>query len=286
MRRLSTLCLATWLAAGLPQALAGHPSPIPTPATLKSITVTDVPKGQEVLLRVDGKYTFRASDAAQGVLYVDLIDTNMGSVPALGALGEGPLAGYQLREFKQPSGEPTVRVEVQTRSPQSFITRQGDSGLRLLFDPPTTGSTLPSASAKQPTASPANSAEGPVLVTNIVARTGPSGEVAIDVATTKSATFHRQRLGEPDRFVIDLDGTKNRCPESDRSFFPLGKGCPGSSVQGRRLRSRTCRSRSVGGSRMRRAPHRRRIAPGNKAAAGAGCKAGRRAKCKSREGQT
>ena len=103
MRRLSTLCLATWLAAGLPQALAGHPSPIPTPATLKSITVTDVPKGQEVLLRVDGKYTFRASDAAQGVLYVDLIDTNMGSVPASACWEKGPLAGYQLRNSNSPA---------------------------------------------------------------------------------------------------------------------------------------------------------------------------------------
>jgi type IV pilus assembly protein PilQ len=214
MKRLSTLCLATWLVAGLPHALAGHPSPFPTPATLKSITVTDVPMGKEVLLQVDGKYTFHASDTVQGVVYVDLVDTNLGSVPASPRWEKGPVVGYQLREFKQPSGDPTVRVEIQTRSLQSFSTQQGDSGLRLLFAQATPGSPLPSTPAKPPLASPATSAEGPALVTNIVARTGPSGEVAIEVATSKTATFHRYRYEEPDRLVIDLEGTKDAVPRN------------------------------------------------------------------------
>jgi hypothetical protein len=59
MRRLSTILLAmTWLAAGIPPKLGGHAAAFPALATLESITVTDPSVGEEVLLRIEGDYSF------------------------------------------------------------------------------------------------------------------------------------------------------------------------------------------------------------------------------------
>jgi len=62
--------------------------------------------------------------------------------------------------------------------------------------------------APQSTA-PAKGPEKPALVSEILVTPGPAGEVTIDVATTKSATFHAYRIDHPDRLVIDIEGMKN-----------------------------------------------------------------------------
>jgi len=58
-------------------------------------------------------------------------------------------------------------------------------------------------------AAPAKGSEKPALVSEISVTPGPAGEVTIDVATTKSATFHTYRLDHPDRLVMDIEGMRN-----------------------------------------------------------------------------
>jgi len=59
---------------------------------------------------------------------------------------------------------------------------------------------------------PGKTAEGPALVSDILIRTGPAGEVTIDVATTKSATFHFFQLKDPARLVLDVEGVRDAVP--------------------------------------------------------------------------
>jgi type IV pilus assembly protein PilQ len=56
---------------------------------------------------------------------------------------------------------------------------------------------------------PAKGAEKPASVSEILITPGPAGGVTIDVATTKSATFHTYRFDHPDRLVVDIEGMRN-----------------------------------------------------------------------------
>ena len=210
MRRLSTLWLAmTWLVAGMPPALAGRPSMIAARATLKSIAVTDPSLGKEVLLQIDGEYTFKTMRTAQGALDVDLLGVGLGAVSPSAHWANGLLAGYQLLEFTDASGAPVLRVEVQTRGQGALIAERESSGLRLRLGQSTPASSTPTLPAKGAGSSPGKTAEGPALVSDILIRPGLAGEVTIDVGTTKSAAFHVYRLDHPERLVMDVEGVRN-----------------------------------------------------------------------------
>ena len=211
MRRLSTLWLAmAWLVAGIPHALAGHPPVIPARATLNSITVADPSVGREVLLRIDGKYSFKTVRTPEGALYVDLQGARVGGISPSAHWASGLLAGYRLIEYTDASGEPVVRVEIQTRGQEPLIAVRESSGLRLLLGQSAPASGTPTPPAKEAGPPPGGTTEGPALVSDIVIRPGSSGEVTIDVATTKSAAFHVYQFDHPDRLVVDLEGARNQ----------------------------------------------------------------------------
>jgi type IV pilus assembly protein PilQ len=210
MRRLFTLWLAmTWLVAGMPQALAGRPPVIAACATLKSITVTDPSLGKEVLLQIDGEYSFKTIHTPEGAVYVDLLGAKLGRVSPSAHWANGLLAGYQLLAFTDASGEPVLRVEVQTRGQQPLIAERGNSGLRLRLgqSAPASGTPTPPAKGTEPI--PGKTAEGPALVSDILIRPGSAGEVTIDVATTRSARSRVFQLKDPARLVLDVEGVRN-----------------------------------------------------------------------------
>jgi type IV pilus assembly protein PilQ len=217
MRRLSTFWLAmtcfwlamTWLAAGMPQALTGRPPAIPARATLQSITAPDPSVVKEVLLKIDGEYSFKATPAPQGALYLDLLGVELGAVSPSAHWANGPVAGYQLLEFTDAGGDPVLRVEFQTRGPQLLVAQREGSGLRLLLGQSAPVSSAPIPPAKTPAPSPGKTAEGPALVSDILISPGSAGEVTIDVATTMSAAFHVYRFDHPERLVVDVEGVRN-----------------------------------------------------------------------------
>ncbi len=65
------------------------------------------------------------------------------------------------------------------------------------------------ARAALKSAAPGKAAEERASVSEILIRPGSAGEVTIDVATTKSATFHVYRFDHPDRLVMDVEGMRN-----------------------------------------------------------------------------
>jgi type IV pilus assembly protein PilQ len=199
----------TWLVAGMPQALAGRPSATPARATLQSITVADPSLVKEVLLHIDGEYSFKATPAPQGALYVDLLGVELGAASPSAHWANGPFAGYELLEFTDASGGPVLRVELQTRGPEPLVAERGSSGLRLWLGPSAPVSGAPTPPPATPAPSPGRTAEGPALVSDILISPGSAGEVTIDVATTKSATFHVFQLADPARLVLDVEGVRN-----------------------------------------------------------------------------
>jgi type IV pilus assembly protein PilQ len=210
MRRLSTLWLAmTWLVAGMPHALARAPSAIATCATVKSITVTDPSLGKEVLVQIDGEYSFKTIYTPEGAVYVDLLGVGLGHASPSAHWANGLFAGYQLLAFTDASGEPVLRVKVQSRGSEPLIAERGSSGLRLLLGQSAPASGTPTLPGKGAVSSPGKTAEGPALVSDILIRPGSAGEVTIDVATRESATFHVYRFDHPERLVLDVEGARN-----------------------------------------------------------------------------
>ena len=217
MRRLSTLWLAmTWLVAGMPHALAGHPSPVGARATLTSIAVTDPSAGKEVLLQIEGEYSFRTTHIPEGPLYVDILGAKPGGVSPSAHWANGLFAGYQLVDFTDASGEPVVRIKVETRGLVPIVAKRGSSGLRLLGQSaPASGAlTRPVEAAGN---SPSKTTDGPALVAGVFVKPGSEGEVTIDVAMTKSAAFHVHQFDHPDRFVLDVEGARNAFRENSVS---------------------------------------------------------------------
>ena len=118
MKQLSTILLAmTWLVLGASQVSAGRASGALPPATLKSVTVADPSVGRELLLRIDGEYSFKTIHTPEGDLYVDLQGTRAGGIPPSAKWSGGFLAGYQLLQYSGAGGVPVVRMEIRTRAP-------------------------------------------------------------------------------------------------------------------------------------------------------------------------
>ena len=196
----------------MPHTLAGRAPAIPAPATLKSITVTDPSVGKEVLLRIDGEYSFRTIHTPEGALYVDLQDVVAGGISRFAHWSSGLLAGYQLLDCTDARGEPVLRVEIQTRGPEPLIAERESSGLRLLLGQSPPASSAPTPTAKAVGSSPGKTLGGPALVSDILTKPGSAGEVTIDVATTKSAVFRVFQLKAPARLVVDVEGVRNAVP--------------------------------------------------------------------------
>jgi len=209
MRRLSTLWLAmTWLVAGMPHALAGHPAAIPARAALKSITLTDPSAGREVLLKVDGEYSFKTARAPDGALYVDLVGAELGGASLSARWANGPLAGYQLTEFTDSGGGPVLRVEFQTRGAEPLIAERENSGLRLRLE---TNAPTPNASAHNTpvlsTLTPSASARS-TTVSSTIARSVPApGTTAVSAPATpvKEAEPAPTKMPVPVRMGSVLD---------------------------------------------------------------------------------
>lgn len=218
MRRLSTILLAmTWLVAAM-HILAGPAPPISAPATLKSITVTDPAVGKDLLLRIDGEYSFRTIQTSEGALYVDLQNVVAGSISRSAHWASGLIAGYQLLDLMDARGAPVLRVEFQTQGLELLIAERASSGLRLLF-----GQSLPASGSSTPAAevvgsSPNRTTGGPALVSDVLIKPGTAGEVTIDVATTQSPVFRVFQLRAPARLVVDMEGVRNAVP---RKSFPV-----------------------------------------------------------------
>ena len=201
MRQLSAFWLAmTWTVVGVAQSLAAHPAAIPAQATVKAIEVPDSSVGKEILLRIDGQYTFRTIQTPEGKVYIDVQGAK---------LGTRQLTGYHLIQYTDASGQPVVRIEIPTLSQQPLMAKQEASGLRVQFAPDGQASPSNPTPAAPGAMVPAGDTKAALLVSDVSVTPGSEGGVTIEVATTRSAPFQALRFDHPDRFVVDLQGARS-----------------------------------------------------------------------------
>ena len=89
MRRKAIILLTvTWLMLGMDFAPGSRAWAASEAATLKSVTLSASPTGTELVLRVDGIYSYKTIQASPDTLFIDLAGAKVGGVDPQTTVGE------------------------------------------------------------------------------------------------------------------------------------------------------------------------------------------------------
>jgi type IV pilus assembly protein PilQ len=209
----------TWLMLGIASTPGGRVWAASETATLKSVTLSASPTGTELVLRVDGIYSYKTVQAGPDTLFIDLAGAKAEGVARSQKWVNPVFSGYKLLPYRDASGQPVVRVQVDTMQAHPFVTQKEGSKLRLLF-----GKSLPASAAAAPATvtapaeisariAPPASSSGPLLVWKVTLDKHESGETFVDVSTSRSASYRAMMLPGPPRLVVDIEGGQNTSPQ-------------------------------------------------------------------------
>jgi len=221
MRRKAILTLTMiWLTLGMVSVAQSRLVAASPQASLKAVTTVGPASANQLLLRIEGEYSFQAVQATADTVLVDLTGVRASGVARDGQWAGGVLSGYHLVQYTDASGQPVVRVQVNLTRSAPFKIRQEAAGLRLLVGPESSATSVAAvpaappappavapvvpARAKAPEASPA----GPARVSDIAITAGPAGETFVDISTTRPTAYSVLHLANPSRLVVDLAGAQ------------------------------------------------------------------------------
>ncbi len=239
MRRKAVLSLVmAWLIVGVVASAAARASTASSPASLKAVTLSGTAPGGEVLLRIDGEYSFQTIQATEDTVFVDLKGVRSeAGLPKAGRWPGGLLGGYRLLQYTDAAKRPVVRLQFDVRRGEPFTARQEPAGLRLLFgrNPSSSSASASRAPAASPGPEPSEAASskprpesspsGPVRVSDISIKTGAGGETLVDIAVSRPTRYDVLHLTDPPRLVVDLEGAqKATARKSYPAESPLLKG--------------------------------------------------------------
>ena len=221
MRRKAVLSLTVFcLILGMVAVAAGGEGPAPTRASLKAVTLAGPPSGGEVLLHIEGDYSYRTVQATDSALWVDLQGARAGDLPKTGQWTGSPVDAYRVLQYTDASGQPVVRVQFDMRNGGPVTAKKDAAGLHLFFaavnQVPSrsvvTGAPTPS-SPSQPLetaaeAAPQVAAAGQATVSGIAIATGQAGEIVVDIKTSHKLPYNVFQLDDPPRLVVDIEGAE------------------------------------------------------------------------------
>ncbi len=227
MRRKAILSLTVmWLILGTVSLVQSRDQAALPQASLQAVTLAGPASSHQLLLRIEGAYTFNTVRATSDAVLVDLHGVRATGVARDGRLAGDLFSGYHVLQYTDAQGRPVVRVQVNLKRPEVVEAQRDPAGLRLVF-----GGEGQAASAQQsapkalpPAVHKAEAADKTapaspgqmVRVSGIKVTTDASGTTFVDIATSSTASFNVFRLSNPPRLVVDLEGAKKEV--SERSF--------------------------------------------------------------------
>ena len=218
-RKAIVLLTVAWLMLGIvttPKSSAGADSEA---AALKSVTLFASPTGTELVLSVNGIFSYKTVQASPATLFIDLEGATIKGAPRNQQWTNPILSGYKLLAYQDASGQPVVRVHVDTKQVQTFVVRKDSSGLRLQYGEGLPSSaevvpiTVPVSGAPSARVAPPASPSGNLVVSKVTFDKQESGETFVDVATSRTASYRVMTLPNPARLVVDIEGAQNRSPQ-------------------------------------------------------------------------
>ncbi|MBI1940045.1 MAG: hypothetical protein HYS33_00900, partial [Acidobacteria bacterium] len=202
MRRKAILSLTViCLILGMVTVAAPGETPGPTRAALKAVTLAGPPSGGEVLLRIEGDFSYRTIQATDSALWVDLQGVMADGVPRTGQWTGGLLDGFRVLQFTDASGQPVVRVQIDVGRGGPVTAKREADGLRLSFEaspapkPAVTVAPAPLAAPPKtettvtyPAPDPVSSGLAKVSGVNI--KTGEAGETVVEIRTSRKLPYN------------------------------------------------------------------------------------------------
>ncbi len=216
MRRKAIVLLTlTWLMLGIitiPETSAWAASET---ANLRSVKLSASPAGTELVLAVDGNYSYKTVQAGPDTLFIDLTGAKVMGAARNEQWSNSVFSGYKLLSYLDASGQPVVRVQVDTKQAQTLKVEKEGSGLHLSY-----GNSLPSIGGialapSESLASPPAHIDAPappngdLNVSKVTFDKQESGQTFVDVATSGTASYRVMILPSPARLVVDIDGARN-----------------------------------------------------------------------------
>jgi type IV pilus secretin PilQ/predicted competence protein len=192
------------LILGLWCATAGFGVAATPPATLQSVDVNKPAAGDELILRIEGDFSFKAFQASQDTILIDLMGVEAGKVASQAEWKDGLLKGYSLLQYTNAAHMPVAHLRLSLAHASPFHAEQTAQGLRVAFGeesaPVIASPATPSAGTEAATGT--SSAE----IQKISVTGDAEGQTVVDVATTGRAEYHAFRLPNPERLVVDFEG--------------------------------------------------------------------------------
>lgn len=189
-----------------------------TQALLKAVRVYGQGAESELWLGVEGGYSFKAIQATDGTVFIDLMGARVAGVPQSRQWTDGLLTGYHLLQYTDAAHQPVVRVQVEVKHSEPFTTQRESEGLRVRFgmmgaaglasSPATQDSpaALPTVVGTETKGTqPKVASNGQTLVSDIFIQSGAEGEAVVDILTSRQATYRILHLENPARVVVDLE---------------------------------------------------------------------------------
>lgn len=221
MKRKVILSLtAIWLMVGMASitsSLGAKDSPL---ASLKAVGAANPTSSNELVLRIDGDYTYHTTRATGDTVLVDLKNVKVSGVAKDGVFRTGVVKDYHLLQYLDASGRPVVRVQLNLAQTETVTAERGPDGLKLVFAPAGTSVAAASAAPAPPSASALTSAptpaparvearRGPATVSAVKITSGSAGETYVDISTSSPLHYNVLHLQNPARLVVDLEDAQN-----------------------------------------------------------------------------
>jgi type IV pilus assembly protein PilQ len=203
------------LILGLLCASAGLGVAATPPASLKSVSLNQPAAGEQLILRIEGDYSFRASQASQNTVLIDLMGVEAGDVAAQANWTGGLVKGYSLLQYTNAAHVPVTHLKLALSHSSPFHAVQTPEGLRVDFDRGSRPQEHEAASAQALTPA-GSSAPASAEIEQISVKDDVDGQTVVNVATTGHADYRAFRLENPPRLVLDFQGA-HRVP-SERTY--------------------------------------------------------------------
>lgn len=229
-RQAIVLLTATWIVLGLVAPL-GSRAWEGDLAVLKSVTLATGSTGTELVLGVEGFYTYGTSQSSPDTLNIDLAGAEAGGVVRSQQWQSPVFADYHIVPLQNANGQPVIRVQVGMKRAEPLVIQKDGSNLRLIFgESQPKLATSPTASASMPSDHPAQTRlmalpDHPVLIYNVSFDKRETGETTLKVSTSRITRYRARAYPNPARLEVDIGGAWTGSHDEDYSVdSPVLKG--------------------------------------------------------------
>ena len=196
------------LLLGLLCATAGWGVAAAPTATLKSVSLNRPAAGEELVLRIEGEYAFRAFQASPNSVLIDLMGV-AASDDVAGQIDwtDGLLRGCSLLQYTNAAHVPVTHLKLTLAHGSPFHAEQTAHGLKVAFgadsEPAEAKAAAPVGSAPAAPSASANAEVKKISVSDDM-----DGETVVNVATAGHPNYRTFRLEHPARLVLDFQGAR------------------------------------------------------------------------------